>query len=267
MLMYGTIALAIFVTTVLGTVLPRVERFLLVVYILGFFGVMVPLVYLGPHASAEDVFPKFINDGGWSSQTLSFFVSLSGNAFLFLGADSVYHMSEEIHNAALVVPRSIIWCIVLNGVVGLSMHIATLFCAGNLLDAITSPYAYPFIKVLRQALNSVAGTAVILAVIIIIDLGCVIAVVATSSRMLWSFARDRGIPGWRHISKVDKKTSIPYMAIVITTIISILIGLISIGSPVAFNDVISLTVSSLYASYFVACGLLLYRRIKGSIRD
>lgn len=57
------------------------------------------------------------------------------------------------------------------------------------------------------------------------------------------------------------------MAIVITTIVSILIGLISIGSPVAFNDVISLTVSSLYASYFVACALLLYRRIKGSIRD
>jgi hypothetical protein len=100
-------------------------------------------------------------------------------------------------------PRSIIWCLVLNGVVGLSMYIAILFCASNLQDAITSPYVYPFIKVLLQALNSVAGTAVILAMIIIIDLGCVIAVVATSSRMLWSFARDRGIPGWRHISGVS----------------------------------------------------------------
>ena len=85
MLLYGTIALAIFVTTVLGTVLPKVESFLLVVYILGFFGVMVPLVCLGPHATAKDVFITFMNDGGWSSQTLSFFVSLSGNAFLFLG--------------------------------------------------------------------------------------------------------------------------------------------------------------------------------------
>lgn len=48
---------------------------------------------------------------------------------------------------------------------------------------------------------------------------------------------------------------------------SLLIGLISVGSPVAFNDVISLTVSSLYASYFVACILLLWRRVTGSIKN
>ena len=47
--------------------------------------------------------------------------------------------------------------------------------------------------------------------------------------------------------------------------VSILLGLISIGSPVAFNDVVSLTVNSLYASYFTACALLLWRRVQGSI--
>lgn len=46
-----------------------------------------------------------------------------------------------------------------------------------------------------------------------------------------------------------------------------LISLISVGSPVAFNDVISLTVSALYASYFVGCALLLWRRCQGSIKD
>ena len=35
----------------------------------------------------------------------------------------------------------------------------------------------------------------------------------------------------------------------------------------AFNDVISLTVSGLYASYFVACIFLLWRRCQGSIKD
>ena len=52
-----------------------------------------------------------------------------------------------------------------------------------------------------------------------------------------------------------------------TVLVSVLIGLISIGSPVAFNDVISLTVSSLYASYLVPCVLLLWHRCKGSIKD
>ena len=45
-----------------------------------------------------------------------------------------------------------------------------------------------------------------------------------------------------------------------------MLGLISIASPVAFNDVLSITVNGLYASYFLACALLLWRRCTGSIR-
>lgn len=267
LLLYGVVALAIFTTTVTGTVLPKIESMLLVFYILGFFGVLVPLVYLGPHGNGRDVFTTFINDGGWSSKGLSFFVGISGNAFAFLGADSVYHMSEEVQNAANVVPRSIIWSIFINGIVGSAMYIAVLFCIGNLDAAINTGYIYPFIEILLQATHSRAGSAVILAILIIVDLGLIVGVMAASSRMLWSFARDRGVPGWRYISKVDSNTSIPILAIATTTTFSLLIGLISIGSPVAFNDVISLTVNGLYASYFVACALLLWRRCEGSIQD
>ena len=39
------------------------------------------------------------------------------------------------------------------------------------------------------------------------------------------------------------------------------------GSSVAFNDVISLTLTCLYASYLVACALLLWRRCTGSIKS
>ena len=85
LLLYGALAISIFTTTVVGTVLPKIESILLVIYILGFFGVLVPLVYLGPHGNAHDVFTTFINDGGWSSQGLSFLVGISGNAFAFLG--------------------------------------------------------------------------------------------------------------------------------------------------------------------------------------
>lgn len=115
----------------------------------------------------------------------------------------IFWMSEEIHNAAIVVPRSLVWSILLNGVIGLSMYIAILFCVGDLEAAINTECVYPFIEVLVQAIHSTAGSAVILAILIVVDLGLVIGVVAASSRMLWSFARDRGIPGWRQISKVS----------------------------------------------------------------
>ena len=85
LLCYGVLLVCVFVNTLAGTKLPRIEIVLLVVYVLGFIGIVVPLVYLAPHGNAHDVFATFVNGGGWSTQGLSFFVGLSGNAFAFLG--------------------------------------------------------------------------------------------------------------------------------------------------------------------------------------
>lgn len=111
-------------------------------------------------------------------------------------------MSEEVHDAPTVVPRSMMWCIVINGIVGLAMYFAILLCGGDLDSALESRFVYPFLEVIEQAFNSTAGTALVLVIIILVDMGLIVGVVATSSRMLWSFARDRGVPGWRWLSKV-----------------------------------------------------------------
>jgi choline transport protein len=46
---------------------------------------------------------------------------------------------------------------------------------------------------------------------------------------------------------------------------SCLLVLINIGSSTAFNDVVSLVISTLYSSYLLVCALLLHRRITGTI--
>ena len=56
-------------------------------------------------------------------------------------------------------------------------------------------------------------------------------------------------------------------AVTVTTTISALLALIGVGSSLAFNDIISITVVGLYASYLVPLTLLLWRRTKGHIRS
>ena len=56
------------------------------------------------------------------------------------------------------------------------------------------------------------------------------------------------------------------IAIAIVTIIPALLALIYIGSSTVFEDVVSLSTSGLYASYFIPCSLLLWRRSTGQIR-
>ena len=82
----------------MGTVLTRVEMSFFVAYLLGFIGMLVPLVCLGPHGNARDVFTVFLDRGGRSSQGLSFFVSISSNAFAFLGKSLVPSNLSHILN-------------------------------------------------------------------------------------------------------------------------------------------------------------------------
>jgi choline transport protein len=84
----------VFINVFISGALPTIEVVVLIVHILGFFGILVPLVYLTPtHNSAKQIFSTFHNEGAWSTQTLAFFVGLQGNALAFVGTDSVVHVS------------------------------------------------------------------------------------------------------------------------------------------------------------------------------
>ncbi|KAI4160936.1 MAG: hypothetical protein L6R39_000142 [Caloplaca ligustica] len=103
---------------------------------MGFFAVLIPLIYLAPHGSAASVFQTSLNGGHWPTQGLSYCVGFIGNVATFVGADAAVHMSEEIENAALNVPRAIITTMILNGATGYAMVIALLFCLGNVDEAL-----------------------------------------------------------------------------------------------------------------------------------
>lgn len=85
LLFYIVVIFSLFVNTYLARLLPGIESAVLVLHIIGFFCILIPLVYLAPHSSASYVFTTFANDGGWSSTTLSFFIGLSTGMYSFIG--------------------------------------------------------------------------------------------------------------------------------------------------------------------------------------
>lgn len=86
LLFWAVLVVAVLVNTVVSSMLPKIEGLILILHILGFFAVLIPLVYMSPSkGSAKDVFTVFLNQGGWSSQGLSFFIGLMGSVFSFLG--------------------------------------------------------------------------------------------------------------------------------------------------------------------------------------
>ena len=85
LLFWAAIGFAVFVNAIIGRLLPRFEGFILVVHILGFFGVILPLIFFGPHQDASEVFHTLSNHEHLPTKGLSFMVGIVGTAFPFLG--------------------------------------------------------------------------------------------------------------------------------------------------------------------------------------
>ena len=226
LLFWAVAVFSLVVNLIGGILLPRFEGLILVLHLIGFFAILIPLITTADHGSANEVFTHFLNLGEFPSQGLSFFVGMVGCMFAFAGGDAavhvglslsvvdanlrqlanlvklVYQMSEEITNASTAVPASIMLSVLVNGSLGFGMLIAMLFCLGDIELALESPTGYPFMSIFLQATGSVAGTAVMGSIITTMGISTSVGMLATTSRQFWSFARDRGIPGWRIWSQV-----------------------------------------------------------------
>ena len=266
MLYWGVILFGVFINTVVSSWLPKFESLILILHVVGLFAILFPLIILGPHAQPSQVFQTFVNSGDWPTNGLSFFVGLLGNVFAFFGADGAIHMSEEIRGAARIVPRAIVFSVVLNGVMGFGMALALLFCIGDLDAALHTTTGYPFIEIFYQGVQNLTGAALMTSLIIILSLCATVGIVASASRQLWAFSRDRAIPGWNYLQQVNSKSAIPVLAVFVTTTTAFLLSLIVLGSSTVFNDVVSLSVVGLFGSYFPVAALLLWRRMRGDIK-
>lgn len=287
LLFWGVVLLGFAINSAIGSLLAKFEGLVLVLHLLGFFAIMLPLALLSEHGDSAAVFNNFYNLGDWQTQGLSFCIGLLGNVFAFLGADGAIHvssalqyvdvsfanfrdqMAEEIRNAAVVIPWSLLTGLAINGALGFSMLIVTLYCvaASDIDAALAENPSYPFMAIFRTAVGSTAGAAAMASVIVVMAFSATTGCVASTSRLYWAFARDRGLPGWKILMRTSQRTSIPLYAVLTTTIIAIILSLVNIGDATAFNGVISISIAGLFGSYLMVSSLLLYRRLRGQIRN
>ena len=85
LLIWGVVALGVLINTQGGIFLPRFEGLILILHLLGYFGLLIPLIILSNHQPSSAVFHNFNNGGSWSSSGLSFMVGLNAAIFVFAG--------------------------------------------------------------------------------------------------------------------------------------------------------------------------------------
>ncbi|KAF4771459.1 hypothetical protein N7455_007747 [Penicillium solitum] len=254
---------SIIFNTFLAKRLPFVEVLILILHVCGLFAIIIPLWVLGPRRSAKQVFTEFNNGGDWNSSGTATLVGFSTTITALIGYDCAVHMSEEIKDASETLPKAMITSVCVNAACGFLMLVTVCFTLGDIDDILATPTGYPFMQVFYNATESLPGTNTMTAIIVLTLTASTITEVATASRQLWSFARDRGLPFSEFFGYVNPSWNIPLNAVMVSLVVTILLSLINIGSTTALLAIVTLTIGAMMSSYIITIGCVLLKRIRG----
>ena len=94
------------------------------------------------------------------------------------------------------------WSVAPNAILGLLVIVTLAFTSGDIEKLMQTTTGEPFIQIFYDVTQSKAAATVMASIVIILLCSCCFSEVATSSRQLWSFARDRGFPASSWLSHV-----------------------------------------------------------------
>ncbi|KAL4778110.1 amino acid/polyamine transporter I [Aspergillus varians] len=219
------------------------------------------LVILAPRNPDAFVWDNFVSGlTGWQNPGVVYSIGLLGAITPLSGVDGVIHMAEEVKNAKVVVPRSMVYGTLINGVLAFGYVIAVLYCMGDYAEALNSPTGYPIIQIAYQATGSKAATFVLMGMGMLPGWIALFNGLASVTRLAWAFARDNGLPFSDFFAKVDPTYKIPLRALFLVASCIVAISFIQIGSTAAFNAILSLSTLGLYISYLIPLSLLILKR-------
>ncbi|KAB8207957.1 Amino acid permease [Aspergillus parasiticus SU-1] len=218
-------------------------------------------VILAPRNPDSFVWDTFVGGlSGWKDSGVVYSVGLLGVITPLAGLDGVIHMAEEVKNAKVVIPRSMILGTLINGTLAFAYLIAILYCMGDYTEAVLSPTGYPIITIAYQATGSKAATYVLMAMGMLPGWIALFNGLASVTRLTWAFARDNGLPFSDFFARVDPTYKIPLRALFLVASCMFALSFIQIGSTAAFNAILSLSTLGLYISYLIPLVLLVFKR-------
>ena len=131
----------------------------------------------------------------------------------------------------------------------------------DLADILNAPVGQALPYIYGVVMGTPGGGLGLTILVLIITLFCSISITVAASRCTWAFARDKAIPLSGLWSKVDERHGVPIWALVLTTVIQMLLGLINLGSSSAFLAFVSVGVIALAVSYGIPIAIsMLYGR-------
>jgi amino acid transporter len=199
--------------------------------------------YSGP--AGGGIFPQSENMG------YLFLLCLLLPVYTITGYDASAHTSEETKNAATSVPNGIVNAVIWSSLIGWLMICAIMLAIPDMATG-ASQGGLVFFKTMDAILPAGLKTLIYVG-IFIAQLLCGLATVTSASRMLFAFARDKGLPvGSKALATVSPSYRTPVNAIWTATILCILYVLMAMQIKVAGTSIYFIVVNSTLVFLFLS---------------
>ncbi|PLB49328.1 amino acid permease [Aspergillus steynii IBT 23096] len=246
----GYTILAFVVNAFMNSVLPVIYRGAFTWSIGGFALVSITVLACASpdYSSAYFVFCDFVNQTGWPDG-VAWLLGLLQGGLGVTAFDAVAHMIEaEVPQPSIRGPKIMVSCVGIGTFTGAVFLIVLLFVAGD-IDEVINSSAGPLLQIFLHATKNTAGAICLLMLPLVCLAFATLSVMTTSSRMIFAFARDGGLPASKFFARVHPKLGVPINALGLTALVVVIFGCIYLGSTSAFNAIISSSVVALDLSY------------------
>jgi amino acid transporter len=208
------------------------------------------------------IFFDTMGAGGAESYFVTFLAAALSGLFLFYGFEACGDVAEEVSDPTRRIPKAMILTILVGGVSGLLSYAGYVLAAPDLEAIVAGEDPDPIPGILENALGTF-GSKVFLVITVTAFISCVLSLQAAGSRLLYSFGRDRMLPGSRWLAHLPARHAVPINALVVVTVVPMIICLYVFWRPDNLARVTAFAVCGIYISFQAVVLAALRQRLKG----
>ncbi|KAJ5404410.1 hypothetical protein N7509_004281 [Penicillium cosmopolitanum] len=203
-------------------------------------------IVMAPKHDAKIIFTEFLNNTGYENTGWVFIMSFYNSIYGLVGTDGMMHL------------RSMIYSMILCGIMSWLAAVLMIWTAGDWTTYMPSPQ--PYMSWWIGVTGSQYGGGLFCALVMIgINFFVIVGTNSAGSRIVWSMARDKAFPYSEYLAQVSPRLGIPLRAIGFVVVVDLILGLIVLGSDLAFQSIISGGGLMLQVSYLVPVLIVLVR--------
>lgn len=198
---------------------------------------------------------------GEGSYLPAFLAAGLAGIFQYYGFEACGDVAEEVPNPSRAIPRAMRLTIYIGGAAAMFVCLALILAVKDIGAVISGQDTDPVWTILTSNFGE-TGARMVLVVVLISFLSCVLSLQAAASRLIFSFARDKMLPGWKTLSRLSS-THVPNVALIICGIVPAIIALGGYYLSNAVAVVVSFAAVGIYIAFQMVVFAALSARLRG----